>query len=413
MKAFLLIGILLSFHAVLAQETFESGSVITPTGDTLQGYIDYRNWYQNPENIRFKPFPEAPEQTFTLQDIQGFRVHDETYTKATVWLNTSRDQLQQLSTSPTPQLEKRTVFLRTLVEGFKSLYYLKDTKDRTHFYIKRDGSYELLTYYRYKVSSEQAAQIAVLETYKEQLKSYFSDCAAVQKKVSFAAYNQISLQKLVENYWRECGHTAEVRTTTRERINVQVGLVGGLTYTTLKFSGPSSLPDFSSSYGPAGGFSLKLGLPRTRQRLAIHNELLYTSYHSTGHTEEYIHPDRYSFTDFTLAYGCIKLTNLIRYQLPWQRIQFFAHAGISNGWVISETNTRRKVATLYSDKDRVTLEKVLEGTRKHEQGLIVGIGAQLRKLSAEIRYETSNGMSDYSALKSAVKRAYVLVGFSF
>lgn len=413
MKAFLLVGILLSFHSVFAQETFESGSLITPSGDTLHGYIDYRNWYLNPESVRFKSSPEAPEKTFTLQDLQGFNVHHETYTKATVWLNTSTDQLQQLSTSPTPQLEERTVFLRTLVEGVKSLYYLKDTKDRTHFYIRRDRTYELLTYYRYKVSTEQSAQIAVLDTYKEQLKSYFSDCAETQKKVSFAAYNQISLQKLFENYFRNCGHTTEIRTTTRERIKVQVGLVAGLTYTTLKFSGPSSLPNFSSSYGPAGGLSLKLGLPRTRQRLAIHNELLYTSYRSTAHTEEYINPDRYSLTDFTLAYDYIKLNNLIRYQLPVQRLQFFAHVGISNGWVVSETNTRRKVATLYSDKDRVTLEQVLDGTRKHEQGLIVGIGAQLRKLSAEIRYETSNGMSDYSTLKSAVKRAYVLVRFSF
>ena len=56
-------------------------------------------------------------------------------------------------------------------------------------------------------------------------------------------------------------------------------------------------------------------------------------------------------------------------------------------------------------------EPILQFFRYYEQGLMFGFGCEYKRWSGELRYETSNGISDYTSLKSPVHTEYILVGY--
>lgn len=49
----LLLASLVVSQITLAQKNLQPGAVITSRGDTLKGFIDYRNWEKNPIAIDF------------------------------------------------------------------------------------------------------------------------------------------------------------------------------------------------------------------------------------------------------------------------------------------------------------------------------------------------------------------------
>jgi hypothetical protein len=112
------------------------------------------------------------------------------------------------------------------------------------------------------------------------------------------------------------------------------------------------------------------------------------------------------------GFGYLKLNNLFRYSQPFHGNALFINAGISNGYVISETNHLRK-STIGLTSTIVEEQKALEYTRKHEQGILLGLGGAVKRYSLELRYEVSNGVSDYSNYKSSVKRYFILLGYRF
>ena len=53
-----------------SQENFVAGSIIKLNGDTVKGYVDYRNWERNPNQIKFKE-RESAEKTGPVGDRLG------------------------------------------------------------------------------------------------------------------------------------------------------------------------------------------------------------------------------------------------------------------------------------------------------------------------------------------------------
>ena len=405
-------------QTVLAQKKFEPGYIINIQNDTLKGFIDYRNWSKNPEKITFKTTIESEDKTYGLTNISGFYVHEEHYVKAIVNVDVSPYKANQLSESPVPQIQQDTVFLMVMARGPKSLYYLKDGLDKTHLYIGKGADYELLSYYQYKMIRADQSGIITIDRFKQQLQEYFGDCPAVQAKINTLSYSQNRVAKLFNSFYSECRSSTAAFIQKKEKALVQTGVLAGLSVTKIKFKGINhpylTQHDLDASKQATGGVFLNLVFARTQRKLSLYNELIFTSMKVKSHSEEYVSEDDHSFSDVSLNYGYLKLTNMVRYKLVSKvSFDFFVNAGISNGLALSETNLRRKETYFFSNQGAVTEEKALLSTRKHEEALSFGAGGTMQKYSVEFRYEMANGMSAYTSLKSSVKRAYVLFSYRF
>jgi hypothetical protein len=138
--------------------------------------------------------------------------------------------------------------------------------------------------------------------------------------------------------------------------------------------------------------------------LSCNNELSYTSLNTKGKYEE-DHATVYT----KLGYGYLKINNMLRYNKPVGTGTVYFSFGVSNGFYVKEANYRKRV--VYFPSDRIEEGKAIEHTKIHEPGILIGAGATMKRLLAEIRYEKSKGMSEYVNITSPVSRIYFLVGY--
>lgn len=411
---FLVAGISLTASA----QNFEPGYVITTQLDTLKGLIDYRNWNKNPEKITFKsPVSDNPVE-YGIPDIAGFGVHGENYIKATVRICVSSDKDNELTYSPTPEFAETTAFLMVASSGSKNLYYLRDQLNKLQLYIgNTPGEHELLVNYRYRVTTAAGSAIMTQSFFKERLKQFFSDCPDITKNMKGFTYSENSLIKLFREYYAKCGSEKQNTTFVPERFVFQMGLVAGVTSTKLDFRSELIQDldrlNFPVSQGVTAGISLNILIPRTQKRFSIYNDLTFSNYKVVDRKEEFSDEQNYTKTTSTLAFGYVKLTNMVRYQIPTGKMGLFFNLGFSQGMMISSTDKFRVERKYYVSAPLITESEVLGDVRKYEQGLLGGMGASFKNYGAELRYEISNGMSGYANLNSTVNRISLLLSYTF
>jgi hypothetical protein len=152
-RRLLIIGFL--FSAIIisrigcCQKNFVPGYLIDLKGDTLHGLIDFRNPDVNPDRISFKSNLNNTPVLFNPTSIKGFAVENEIYESAIVTVDKSSNRTSEISYYTGFDLRTDTVFLRTLIQGNKSLFYYFDMFGKEHFFIKQDAEFELLVYKKY------------------------------------------------------------------------------------------------------------------------------------------------------------------------------------------------------------------------------------------------------------------------
>jgi hypothetical protein len=413
-KSFWLVflGLASTISLVFGQENFQPGYVIADTGDTLRGFIDYRDWTTNPQQIAFKNTPMSEVVTHGVDDTRGFHVSNVTYVRATIEHDINPTKIDELSYSPVPKYEKLTTFLLVMYEGTKSLYFHRDYDRKIGLYIRNErGAIDLLKNYQYR---REGGQVIKNTMYKDQLTAYFGDCPEVAKKIKLLTYSEISLDKLFKTYYTSCSKDYTIA-LERKKLGWEFGVLGGVTAATLRFKGDSKLDPlrFDPSIRPTVGVSLNVFAPSQRRRFSVYNELLLSSYmfQKSQMMTSLVGGSEFN-SEKQIGATYIKLTNMFRYNLFTGKTSIFLNAGMSNGIAVREKNKERNeykssAYTLVHDG------KLVGSTRKYEQGLVLGIGAGFGKFTVELRREVSNGMSGYVELSSKVRRNSLLLTYRF
>jgi len=408
---------LVAFEPAFCQENYLPGYILSLHGDTVAGYVDYRNWERNPEKIYFRESQDGSKSTFTPLDIKGFGVTDEVYESAIVETETSTVSTQYLSYSSELIFKKDTAFLQAVVKGAKSLYFYKDRSGKEQFYIGQDSSYELLIYKRYLKDNEGQAVIAENKKFIGQLTIYLHDCPSIQKKLNTADYRVNSLENVFLSYY-DCIRAGMTFHKKTEKVTTAIGVLAGVSLTSLTLR--SSDPYFSYlvnanydlSVNFSGGLYFDVILPRNQGKWSICNELIWSSYKVNGQVDDFVNENKYTITYTTLGYSYLKMNNMVRFRYPVGKLSLFINAGISNGYAIIEINQKKQESKLYT-QIRIEEGKALSDSRRYELGVVAGVGAAIGRFSFEARYERGNGMSTYSALNSSTNRIYFLLGFRF
>lgn len=100
---------------------------------------------------------------------------------------------------------------------------------------------------------------------------------------------------------------------------------------------------------------------------------------------------------------------MLRFNYPIRKLSVFANIGISNGFVVSETNYKLEESVFHSND----VERAIKETRKHEQSYLYGFGTKYDKYSVEFRFEGGNGFTLTNYLQTPTKRMYFLLGYKF
>ncbi|MBN1145407.1 MAG: PorT family protein [Bacteroidales bacterium] len=419
LKPVLLIAGMMFSWLSYSQENFSPGLVINNSGDTLRGLVDYRNWATNPKAVAFKVEVGSSATTFLPTDIIEFRVEDEIYVSAIVEAENTPVEDSRLEYDSKLRISLDTLFLQTLVDGKKGLYYYRNNEGRENFYIKKDDGFELLIYKKYLIRQGTTSSIRTISNYIGQLNLYFSDCPDILQKVNRASYDQGTLIKLFQEYYK-CFSTEITFQRNPETIRFEIGVLAGVSNSKLKFYGAVKNWDFleNSDYKRStdfsGGVFFDFVMPRRMRKLSLNNELLLFMYQTNGYDEQtnFNNDNIKISTEFTYSY--LRLNNLLRYRFPVGNATVFINGGVSNGILLSEEQyLKKEITTSYSGTNIYESNTVLPQTKKFDLGFLAGAGVRLKKLSFEARYEKSDGMVMSSSIGSKVTRYYLLLGYCF
>ncbi|MES2277798.1 MAG: hypothetical protein V4592_17360 [Bacteroidota bacterium] len=183
-----------------AQSNFKPGYVVTLPGDTLKGSIDYKEWNNNPEDIRFKDNANKIT-TYSAINAKAFGINGLDYFKA-YKISLSMDEVDQGKLKNQYDSTKLigTVFLKTIIDGkYLTLYtYTDDIKTRFIVLSKENKQPQELNHHFYLNNSNQVMEI---DRYKIELKSYadtyMPNSEKLHSKIDAISYNSSDITKVV------------------------------------------------------------------------------------------------------------------------------------------------------------------------------------------------------------------------
>lgn len=153
-----------------AQSNFKPGYIVTLKGDSINGNIDYKEWYHNPKSVRFKG-PTGDVKSYNVTDITAFGVNGQDFYERSIMAITMDDIVvsriaDRLDTAKVTD----TIFLRVITKGknVKLYTYRDDVKNR---YIIADGPKGQaveLSFHQYRDSANYT-QINTINSYRNQL----------------------------------------------------------------------------------------------------------------------------------------------------------------------------------------------------------------------------------------------------
>lgn len=183
-----------------AQQNFQTAQVYTKQGDTLSGYIDYRQWEQSPEIIRYRQSTDGPVITMSPLTIAGFFVSGERYISSVIGIDGTPYTFGEIPRTITQKTIIDTVFLKTLVlsDGGMDLYALKDSRGKQHYFIHDSGTITELLDIKYYSESEQSG--IALHVYKDQLYDWMEECPQAAQASTRADLKTSDLMEAVINF---------------------------------------------------------------------------------------------------------------------------------------------------------------------------------------------------------------------
>jgi hypothetical protein len=265
-----------------AQSNYKLGYVVNLKGDTVKGFIDYKEWDKNPVRINFKKDMGADAGHFSAEDISAFAITGlEYYEKYKVVISLAHVDVEKLPTGVDTTSTTNSIFLRLLVKGRNiSLYeYKDDIKNR--FYIKDNTlstPEELI--YRIYLNPNDVTQSVTQPRYQNQLQQlalkYHQGSDKLTAIIEKVGYNESDIMPVVNIINGSITKTNNPNKAKPLRFFAGAGINGA----SLKYSGNSFLalsPTSKASFGPRLTVGMDVFLNPNVGQLILRTELFFTT----------------------------------------------------------------------------------------------------------------------------------------
>ena len=203
MKRFLLWLLTAAPLLTVAQSNFHKGYVVTNTQDTIRGFIDYKERFNNPTSVVFKSSMDSKPQTFVLKNYTAYAIDGLIrYQRFAVNISMDRVDLANLSVGLDSTSKRDTVFLEVLQTGknVNLFAYMDAIKGRYYVQTKNDAEPQELVKHDY-LSEENNMQVVINTRYRRQLIRLLQDfnlnSPANERKANSLEYKPADLNKFI------------------------------------------------------------------------------------------------------------------------------------------------------------------------------------------------------------------------
>ena len=294
----LLFTLLFTSTQLVAQSDFRQGHIITTSGDTLTGYIDYQADKSLCSKCRFRINKTEKVKEYIPAELQGYKF--------------VKEDRKFISMAIPYKDGTKNVFLEVLVSGKMNLYYCNDKCLESYFFIQKRGEKQLANLpftrvYR-EVKTGYATYMKNIDTsnHIDTLKKYMQDTPELFTNIEdLDSPKQTNLIKLVNLY---NGYSQD-----KSKTEIHVKKVNP---TIIYLSPAVAYTDFRTSawnkYNILGGIQIAISLNKSNERLFFNTGILIPVYRN-------YYPGLVDLSaDFK---SLIKIPLLIEYRFPDKMIQ--------------------------------------------------------------------------------------------
>lgn len=385
-----------------AQGSYRQGYVVTNSGDTLSGLVDYREGTQVYRLCDFKSSESQNAITYEPGAIVGYGFKsDKVFESRTISLKNKSPQV---------------VFVEVIVRGIVSLYRFENI-----YFVEKgsDGLQPLL--------NETVEDYVDGRWVKRNINGHIStmnrllfDCVEIRDRLHDFRLVEKELTRLIEDYNRCKGGPSTTFKSKKPWTKATFGAIVGINFSKLNFVS-SILPplsgNFAVSKSPVFGISVDVSSPRLSERFAFHSDLLYltSKYYSYSLFSNSATTER---NYVTIEMQQLKLPIGISYAFRGSRLTPYLNMGAA--YTLNLRSDPEWIQEIEIEANGVVSTNRFEAPsiEKNQLGVWAGFGL-LRpindRLSAtvELRYERTNGISQgalETPLQSNITNFQVSIG---
>ncbi|MFD0751461.1 hypothetical protein ACFQZS_15020 [Mucilaginibacter calamicampi] len=316
--------------SVQAQRNFKPGYIVSLSGDTTKGLVDYRKWNQNPQEIAFelagitKQYSYLNIKGFGIDQLEYYQLYNGPISKAAV-------NLGALSSGIDSSFTTETVFLKRIFKGKNIALYSYTDKIKTRFFIsEKNGLPVELKRYVY-LDKKRSGKVTEDNVFRQQLLElavkYQPDNSKLADLIQKVIYRAPEVESVV---WAIDGASGQHKKPTSSRGGVT--LFAGLSANYFKTTGVGG-DDFLADSGPSQSIlpGVNLGMDmyfnksegkliyRTEVSLSANNVHLANATSPVANNTGYVKEYNLSFNQFTvtltpqLVYNVFNKTNIKAY----------------------------------------------------------------------------------------------------
>jgi len=265
-----------------SQSNYKAGYIITLKGDTTHGYINYKEWDNNPLTVTFKKETQSPPETFAVKDISAFGVTGQLYYQRYI-VSVSQDQVEMTNMNTRLDTTTRvdTVFLRLLNRGrYLTLYFFKD-KLKSRYYALESGQnepYELIYHAYSDFNKDESTAIQYIRRYRTQLQNILQKNNIDNNSISVEIAQSDYLESDLSRVAKDINGKSSDGFTTPNIFGIRFFAGAGVSYAQSKFTGNTAFASSpaSSSTSPVINAGMDFFVNKNIQKFFFRAELSFS-----------------------------------------------------------------------------------------------------------------------------------------
>ena len=377
------------------QIIFKKGYFIDNNNQRVECLIKNADWKDNPKDFEYKLTENGIVTIGNLENIREFGIIGESrFVKTNTNVDISSMEISNLSKQEEPEWEKRTLFLKVLVEGNACLYLWSSGTFVRYFYSTSDTSIEQLVYKEYYKNNEE---IASNVQFHQQLWVNMRCAGTETKTIEGLSYKKSDLVNYFRHY-NECtgSQVVEYGRKDKSKSSFHMRVTPGINYTTMTIS--SNLHDMLSvDFGSKAtirlGIDAEYILPFNKNKWGLVVEPTYQNFNATANTATMAATINYNTIEFPFG--------LRHYFFLKPDMKIFLDAFFIPAAIIDFNST------IQYDYNFATPWEI-----KNVSSFAFGGGFCYKRYSAEIRYYTNRDfLVQYSSMFTDNTRISAVFGF--
>lgn len=203
--------LLCTFYVALAQKNFKPATLVKTSGDTLKGYVNYKEWDEAPKIIEFKAsLADAKSERYTAETLRSFEILGiDKYFGYIGNISVDKNFYPNIADKLDTTTVRDTVFLRQVYGGRPLTLFRHKDKIKNRFFISEGGARPIeLKYYQFYVAVDNPAVASNVQQYRvyqdtllalAQKYNVSKNLEAMIMKTDFIESDLFSVIKLINN----------------------------------------------------------------------------------------------------------------------------------------------------------------------------------------------------------------------